>query len=105
MLPGDAPVAPEVTVVKYNRPDPTVLVIFGAGGDLTWRKLIPAVYNLYDDGWLDERFAVVGVDLKSMDDAGFRDHLRRGVEAAARRPVTDEPWAKFAQHLHFIAGD
>jgi glucose-6-phosphate 1-dehydrogenase len=92
-------------VLKANRPDPTVLVIFGAGGDLTWRKLIPAVYNLYDDGWLDDRFAVVGVDLKQMDDTGFRDHLRQGVHDAARKPCTDDSWAKFATHLHYITGD
>jgi glucose-6-phosphate 1-dehydrogenase len=94
-----------LAVLKSNRPDPTVLVILGAGGDLTWRKLVPAVYNLHEDGWLDERFAVVGVDLKPMDEAGFRDHLRRGVEAAARKPVTDESWAEFSQHLHYITGD
>ncbi|HEX4592288.1 MAG TPA: glucose-6-phosphate dehydrogenase, partial [Gemmataceae bacterium] len=92
-------------MLKYNRPEPAVLVIFGAGGDLTWRKLIPAIYNLYDDGWLEDRFAVVGVDLKPMDDAGFRDHLHGGVEQAARKPCTEESWNKFAGHLHYITGD
>jgi glucose-6-phosphate 1-dehydrogenase len=92
-------------VLKSNHPDPTVLVIFGAGGDLAWRKLIPAVYNLHEDGWLDERFAVVGVDLKPMDDAGYRTHLRKGVEMAARKPVTDQSWAEFSTHLHYITGD
>jgi glucose-6-phosphate 1-dehydrogenase len=81
------------------------LVIFGAGGDLTWRKLIPAVYNLSSDGWLDDRFAVIGVDLKAIDDAAFRDHLRQGVVSAARKPVTDESWAQFIPHLHYITGD
>jgi glucose-6-phosphate 1-dehydrogenase len=92
-------------VVKYTRPEPTVLVIFGAGGDLTWRKLIPAVYNLWDDGWLDDKFAVVGVDLKQMDDAAFRDHLRKGVEQAARKSVTEQAWSSFTPHLHYITGD
>ena len=41
---------------------PTALVIFGAGGDLTWRKLVPAVFHLHADGWLPEQFQVIGVD-------------------------------------------
>ena len=44
-----------------NRPEPTVFVIFGAGGDLTWRKLIPALYNLLVDGWLPEKFRILGM--------------------------------------------
>jgi glucose-6-phosphate 1-dehydrogenase len=92
-------------VLLHNRPEPTVLVIFGAGGDLAWRKLIPAIYNLYDDQWLEDRFAVVGVDLKPMDDGAFRQHLRSGVEQAARRPVTEEGWAKFAGHLRYMTAN
>ncbi len=92
-------------MLKSNCPDPTILVIFGAGGDLTWRKLVPAVYNLFGDGWIDDRFAVIGVDLKPMDDAQFREHLRVGVETAARKPVTEESWNKFISHLHYVTGD
>ena len=89
-------------MLKNNHPDPTVLVIFGAGGDLTWRKLIPAVYNLYGDGWIDDRFAVIGVDLKPMDDAGFRESLRQGVAAAAAQArhgrILGQVYAPFALH-------
>jgi glucose-6-phosphate 1-dehydrogenase len=42
--------------------EPILLVIFGAGGDLTWHKLVPARYNLFLDKWLPDRFAVIGVD-------------------------------------------
>ena len=45
-------------------PEPTTLVIFGAGGDLTWRKLMPAIYNLFLENWLPQNFAVIGVDRK-----------------------------------------
>lgn len=45
-----------------TQPEPTVMVIFGASGDLTWRKLVPALYNLFLDRCLPERFAVVGLD-------------------------------------------
>ncbi|MFN2217783.1 MAG: hypothetical protein ACK2UA_04205, partial [Anaerolineae bacterium] len=42
---------------KPIHPDPETLVIFGGGGDLTWRKLVPALYNLFLDGYLPDRFA------------------------------------------------
>ena len=46
--------------------EPSALVIFGAGGDLTWRKLVPALYNLFLEGLLPERFALIGLDRKEM---------------------------------------
>lgn len=49
-------------------PSATIPVIFGAGGDLTWRKLVPALYNLYVDHWLSKQFAVIGLDLQPMSD-------------------------------------
>ena len=47
---------------KNVRPESTVFLIFGAAGDLTWRKLIPALYNLYLDDWMPKRFKVLGLD-------------------------------------------
>ena len=61
------------------------MVIFGAGGDLTWRKLIPALYNLHLDHHLPERFAIVGIARKQLDDEAFRRHLREGVDHFSRR--------------------
>ncbi len=49
---------------NIDRPEPTFLVIFGAGGDLAWRKLIPALFNLYLDDWLPDCFAIFGIDMK-----------------------------------------
>jgi glucose-6-phosphate 1-dehydrogenase len=92
-------------VPKNTPTDPTVLVIFGAGGDLTWRKLVPAVYNLCDDGWLGDHIAVLGVDLKPMTDDEFRQHLRQGVQQAARSKVTDDSYQAFAGHLHYLTAD
>jgi hypothetical protein len=62
--------------------------MFGAGGDLTWRKLGPALYNLFLDGWLSKRFAVVGVDQKRMRDDAFRKHLLEGVDRFSRHGRT-----------------
>ena len=88
------------------KPEPTVLVIFGAGGDLTWRKLIPALYNLFLDGWLGDRFAVIGIDLKPMTDDEFRAHLHRGAQEASRRsPGACDKWQQFSGHLSYLSAD
>ena len=52
--------------------DPCTIVIFGAGGDLTKRKLLPALYNLRSYGLLPKDFAIIGVARKGFDDAAFR---------------------------------
>jgi len=58
------------------RPEAPILVIFGAGGDLAWRKLIPALFTLFAKKWLPERFAVLGVGHLHLSDHDFRRHLR-----------------------------
>ena len=77
-------------MTRTRTTDPALFVIFGGGGDLAWRKLVPALYNL-----LARRpparaaFAILGVDLKAQDDAAYRDHLREGVDQFSRRgPAT-----------------
>ena len=90
----------------YRRADPAVIVIFGAGGDLTWRKLVPALYNLYLDKWLAEKFAVIGVDAKPMTVGKFRARLREGVDQFSRRGrVEEKAWAAFASQISYFSGD
>ena len=55
--------------------DPTVFIIFGASGDLTWRKLVPALYNLYLGGWMPEKFEVIGMSYDEMSDEKFRKYV------------------------------
>ena len=50
----------------------------GAAGDLSWRKLIPALYNLYLDHWLPEKFLIIGTGHRHTSDKQFRQHLREG---------------------------
>jgi len=81
-------------------PGPTILVIFGAGGDLTWRKLVPALYNLFLDHWLPAQFAVLGVDMKAMGLEEWRTRLRQGTDTFSRRgKTTDEGWNAFSACL------
>jgi glucose-6-phosphate 1-dehydrogenase len=56
--------------------EPTVIVIFGASGDLAQRKVVPALYNLFLDHWLPERFALIGFARTSFTETSFREHLR-----------------------------
>src|SRR5512146_1124582 len=89
-----------------TRPGPTALVIFGAAGDLTWRKLVPALYNLNLDNWLPEQFQVIGIDVKPMSDDEFHQRLRQGVNRFSRRgPVDADNWNAFAPCVNFAVGD
>ncbi|HVC20605.1 MAG TPA: glucose-6-phosphate dehydrogenase [Vicinamibacterales bacterium] len=90
-----------------NHRTPAALVIFGAAGDLTWRKLVPALYDLFLDKHLPERFAVIGIDKKDVSHDEYVAHLRDGVDRFARRGKTeDDSWQAFAAHLaDFVSAD
>ncbi|MBX7214637.1 MAG: glucose-6-phosphate dehydrogenase [Thermoflexales bacterium] len=87
-------------------PDNCVMVIFGASGDLTHRKLIPALYSLTADGALPKQFAVVGFARKPKTDESFRAELRESVSEHARvKPVDTAAWEAFASRVHYCQGD
>jgi glucose-6-phosphate 1-dehydrogenase len=87
-------------------PQSTVFVIFGIGGDLTRRKLIPALYDLFLDHWLPEKFQVIGLGHKSQGDKAFIEHLRQGViQFSRRKEIEGRQWKAFAAHLTFQAAD
>jgi glucose-6-phosphate 1-dehydrogenase len=89
-----------------SQQEPVVMVIFGAGGDLAWRKLVPALYNLFLDRRLPERFAIIGVARHEIDGNAFRQRLREGVDLFSRRgKAIDERWDEFASRLTYFAGD
>ncbi|RJP79364.1 MAG: glucose-6-phosphate dehydrogenase [Candidatus Zixiibacteriota bacterium] len=78
----------------------SVIAIFGASGDLTWRKLVPALYSLYLGGWLPERFAIMGVDRKELDREAFLARLRNGVDRFSRWGKSrDKDWEAFARRI------
>jgi glucose-6-phosphate 1-dehydrogenase len=89
-----------------RKPEPCVMVIYGASGDLTARKLVPALYNLCLDGLLPESFALIGFARKPKDDSTFRDECRKGVEEFSRsKPINEEVWARFSEMIHYHQGD
>ena len=79
---------------------PVSIVIFGATGDLVWRKLVPALYNLYLDQHLPEKFAIFGMNRKTVALANWQQHMQTGVDQFSRRGQADPTsWAEFAKHL------
>jgi glucose-6-phosphate 1-dehydrogenase len=84
-------------------PDPCAFVIFGASGDLTHRKLIPALYSLAFRRLLPEKFAVVGVARTEMSDDAWRTSMEAAVKEFARDPFEQEIWDTLAGGMSYIA--
>ena len=86
--------------------EPFSVVIFGASGDLTRRKLIPALWSLYASRTLPEPFAIIGTSRTAISDEEFRTRMREAVFEFARiKPPSDMVWERFASALTYVAGD
>lgn len=85
-----------------TQPDPCVVVIFGASGDLTSRKLLPALYNLQVEGLMPSSTSIVGTSRSTYGD--FADEMKSAV-AEHSRTSPDGSWADFAADIHYIPGD
>lgn len=96
-----------VTAMKTtDQLEPTVFAIFGGAGDLTWRKLVPALFDLSQDRSLPARFAIIAVDRIQLDDDHFRERLHDGVNQFSRfGKARDATWDQFATHIHYQQGD
>jgi glucose-6-phosphate 1-dehydrogenase len=86
-------------------PEPCVLTIFGASGDLTRRKLLPALYSLAVRGLLPEKFAVVGVARTPESDDDFRARMKEAVQQFSRDPYRDEVWDALAAGMRYVTTD
>jgi glucose-6-phosphate 1-dehydrogenase len=102
---GPPPAAAAENLMCEIPTDPAAVVIFGASGDLTRRKLIPALFHLSVHACLAPRYAIVGFARTRSDDASFRDQAR---DATRRSPESrfDEPrWEEFVRCLSYIQGE
>jgi glucose-6-phosphate 1-dehydrogenase len=88
-----------------RRPEPCAIVIFGASGDLTERKLMPALYSLAFRRLLPDQFAIVGVARSEMTDDSFREAMRTAVERFARDPFRQEVWDELVCGMRYLAID
>jgi glucose-6-phosphate 1-dehydrogenase len=97
---------PAAPVAQERPPDPCVLVIFGATGDLTHRKLVPALYNLAREGELPGSFAVVGMSTSIGPAGEFRPQVLESARRHSRtQPLDEEVWSRFAAALETVRGD
>ncbi len=86
--------------------DSCLLIIFGASGDLTKRKLVPALYDLACAGCMAPDFEVLGISRTEMSDDFFRDAMHESaIKSHDTRSFTDTCWGSFAERLHYMSGD
>ena len=99
----------ELSSTRRNRDSsrkapPTIIVIFGASGDLTARKLLPGLYNLGFDDLLSEDFHLIGYGRSEMSDEAFRQSMGDAIGKHSRRPLNEEIWGQMSGNLHYHAG-
>src|ERR1035441_7089657 len=86
--------------------EPTVFVIFGGAGDLTWRKLVPALFDLSQDRSVPANYSIIAVDRVDLSDEKLRQRLHDGVRKFSRRGMAKpSEWAEFARHIRYQQGD
>lgn len=85
--------------------DPCTMVIFGAGGDLTKRKLLPAIYNMVQSKLLSPNFSIIGVDLPKLSTEQFVEQLRSAVKELIIDQTDDKTWDWLFERFQYVSGD
>src|SRR5689334_20492391 len=86
--------------------DPCSIIIFGASGDLTARKLIPACYHLFLEKQMPTPVRIIGFARREKPDAEWRKELRKDLDQFSRtKPVDDKVWAEFEKNVFYCQGD
>src|SRR4029077_6939371 len=86
--------------------EPYTIIIFGASGDLTSRKLIPALYHLCKDKQMPPDFRVIGFARRDKTDDSWRKELREALDQFSRtKPVDEKIWSEFAKNIFYCIGD
>ncbi len=102
----NSPDVAELTDVAVGKPgDPCTMVIFGAAGDLTRRKLLPALYNLATDNLLSREFAIVGLAREQMSTEQFREKFTQDIKQFATGALSEDLTDWFARRLHYVSGE
>lgn len=88
------------------RSQPTIFIIYGGSGDLCWRKIMPALFNLYLDGWMPEKFVIVGVGKSGSPHEEYRAKLLDGINQFSRNgKAPEDKWAAFSQQVFYESVD
>ncbi|MGI4728199.1 MAG: glucose-6-phosphate dehydrogenase, partial [Janthinobacterium lividum] len=92
--------------MKSTKNQPTVFVIFGGTGDLNWRKITPALYNLFLDDWLPNQFSIIGTGRTKLSNEDFKAKLLDGINQFSRSGKADqEKWNTFSENLVYQPAD
>ncbi len=86
-------------MLDYKKISPMLVFIFGGSGDLNYRKLNPALYNLFLDEAMPENFSIVGIARSEYGDGEYLKHLKEGIDNFSRRNDSNETWEKFSKHI------
>ncbi len=81
---------------------PILIFIFGGSGDLNYRKLTPALYNLFLDGFMPQKFNIIGIARTLYAGNSYKEHLKEGIQNFSRRKSEDGKWDEFAEHISYI---
>jgi len=92
-------------MLDYKKLSPTVLFIFGGSGDLNYRKLNPALYNLFLDNAMPDHFSIVGIGRSEFSDADYKKKLKEGIDQFSRIKDTNGTWKEFSKHLSYLKMD
>lgn len=99
------PEEPEITTQPGKLSDPCVMVIFGGTGDLTKRKLLPALYNLAVDKLLSSSFAVIGIGRTELSTEEFRNRIDQEVREFATTSMEPQQWKRILSAIYYLPGD
>ncbi|HEY1200312.1 MAG TPA: glucose-6-phosphate dehydrogenase, partial [Niastella sp.] len=93
-------------MTNHKCPPASLLFIFGGSGDLNQRKLSPALYNLFIDNWMPEKFQIVGIGRTAYSDDSFRKHLYDGIQQFSRRKDDKNgKWEQFSKSISYLQMD
>jgi len=93
-------------IQNHKRPPASLLFIFGGSGDLNFRKLSPALYNLFIDAWMPEKFGIVGIGRTEYTNENYRNHLLDGIKQFSRRKDEQNgKWKEFSQNISYLQMD
>jgi glucose-6-phosphate 1-dehydrogenase len=91
--------------MNHSPLEPTALMIFGASGDLTKRKLLPALYQLVQDGYAPAQLAIIGIARSQISREQYRNIAKEAVQKAQKEPLEQATWEKFANLLEYHVFD
>ncbi|HEY5465069.1 MAG TPA: glucose-6-phosphate dehydrogenase [Hanamia sp.] len=92
-------------MLDYKKLPPTVLIIFGGSGDLNYRKLNPALFNLFLDKAMPDHFSIVGIARTAYSDSDYKKHLKEGIDNFSRIKDSNGSWDEFSENISYLQMD